>query len=285
VFKRVYDNREDFLTSTISFERRLREHLEAELARMEWQLGLRNPPAPRSLGKPSFHAPHFVCFIRTPHLAAFEIPGAATGDGAAPYRVTAVNAHLLFGGDGRRERLERENEFDALIGWLLDRAASERSFNDAYILLGDLNLAFDARDDRRRTEIVERIKRLNAELAGRNAATVVNFPFIDPRRNPRTGAVETIRTNARLDETFDQIGIFAHDPRLPGFEANTSVDDRNDPDAFDYQVFDFVDLFADALEGAALGALPADRRRALVARFQHDVSDHMPIWIRLPLPR
>ncbi len=241
----------------------------------------------RGVGRPRFHAPHFVCFIRTPFLAAFEIPSAGR---AEPYRITVVNAHLLFGGDARRERLERENEFTALIHWLLDRAASERSFNEDYVLIGDLNLAFDDRDDRRRIEIVARIKRLNAELAGRNASTVVNFPFIDfpfidPRQNPRTGAVETIRSNARLDETFDQIGIFAHDARLPGFEANPGVADRSDPDAFDYQLFHFVDLFAEAVEGLAFRALTAGRQRAFVSRFQHDVSDHMPIWIRLPLPR
>jgi Endonuclease/Exonuclease/phosphatase family len=282
VFQRLYDHREDFLVATIGFERSLRTHLEAEIEKLQWQLGRRTAQQPDGVGRPQFHAPHFVCFIRTPHLAAFEIPGA---DGARPYRITAVNAHLLFGGDAARERLERENEFTALLHWLLDRAASDRSFNQDYVLLGDLNLAFDDRDDRRRTEIVERIKRLNDELAGRNAATVVNFPFIDPRLNPRTGNVETIRSNARLDETFDQIGIFAHDRRLPGFEANPHVADRGDPDAFDYQLFDFVGLFAEALEGAPFGALAKRRQTALIRRFEHDVSDHMPIWIRLPLPR
>lgn len=282
VFERLYDNREDFLTSTIDFERKLRAHLEAEIRQLEWKLASSRSDKPRGVGRPQFHAPHFVCFIRTPHLATFEIPGA---DGAEPYRITAVNAHLLFGGDARRERLERENEFTALLHWLLDRAASEHSANGGYILMGDLNLAFDDGDDRRRTEIVERIKRLNEDLVGRNAPTVVNFPFIDPRRNPRTGAVETVRTNARFDQTFDQIGIFAHDHRLPSFEANPGVADGADPDAYDYQFFDFVDLFAEALDGALFGALEKARQTALIGRFQHDVSDHMPIWIRLPLPR
>ncbi len=39
VFERLYDNREDFLTSTIEFERRLREHLEAEIEKLGWSSG------------------------------------------------------------------------------------------------------------------------------------------------------------------------------------------------------------------------------------------------------
>ena len=281
VFDTLYEHGADFLAATIEFDRRMRAHLESEIQKLKWEAGARIPPRPRGVGVPRFHAPHFVSFVRTPFLGAFEIAGA---DGAEPYRLTLVNAHLLYGGDGRRERIERENEFTALVRWLLDRAASDRSYSGDHVLMGDLNLAFDDRDDRRRVEIVERIKALNAELASRGAATVVNFPFIDPRLNPRTGRVETIRTNARFDETFDQVGIFAHDARLPSFEANPGVARRADPDAFDYGFFDFVDLFAEAVAGAPWAGMTESAQKAFVARFQHDVSDHMPIWIRLKLP-
>jgi hypothetical protein len=153
-------------------------------------------------------------------MATFEV---RSPSGGAPYKFSLVNAHLLFGGDGRRERRERENEFNALTDWMLERVASTRSHHRDYILLGDLNLAFDEAEDKRRAEIIERIKSMNATLTEREAATVVNFPFIDPRRDPRTGEVRLIRTNARQDQTFDQIAIFAKDGRLPDCEANPGV--------------------------------------------------------------
>ena len=31
-------------------------------------------------------------------------------------------------------------------------------------------------------------------------------------------------------------------------------------------------------------SLAKDDRKALLKKFEHDLSDHMPIWIRLPLP-
>ena len=216
-------------------------------------------------------------------MATFEV---LSPSGGAPYKFSLVNAHLLFGGDGRRERRERENEFNALTDWMLERVASARSHHRDYILLGDLNLAFDEVEDKRRAEIIERIKSMNATLNEREAATVVNFPFIDPRRDPRTGEDTLIRTNARQDQTFDQIGIFAKDARLPNCEANPGVGDNSDPDAFDYQHFDFADLFAEAIFGAGteLFGMEKKAKASFIDRFQHDVSDHMPIWVRLPLP-
>jgi hypothetical protein len=169
---------------------------------------------------------------------------------------------------------------------MLERVASTRSLNRNYILLGDLNLAFDKADDKRRDEIVGRIKSMNETLNRREAATVVNFPFITERKDPRTGETAVIRTNARQSQTFDQIGIFAKDRRLPGFEANAGVADDPGPDAFDYQHFNFADLFAEAVlgPGTELSDMPKKPKAAFIDRFQHDVSDHMPIWIRLPLP-
>ena len=46
----------------------------------------------------------------------------------------------------------------------------------------------------------------------------------------------------------------------------------------DYGVFNFVDLFQKAL------SVPNSELRALFGRFEHKVSDHMPLWLRLPLP-
>lgn len=48
--------------------------------------------------------------------------------------------------------------------------------------------------------------------------------------------------------------------------------------------FDFSQLITRALTGESFEQLPHRRRRELVGRFEHDVSDHLPIWVRLPLP-
>lgn len=283
VLGNLYRHRGDFLSATVEFEDDYQAHLRAKVEKLTWKLKGSAGRKPKGRGEPRFHAPHFLTFIRTPHMATFEARSPGGGD---PYRFSMVNAHLLYGGDGRRERLERENEFNALTDWMLERVASTRSHNRSYVLLGDLNLAFDKAEDKRRTRIVERIKSMNATLNAREAATVVNFPFIDPRRDPRTGEPALIRTNARQDQTFDQIAIFAKDPRLPGFEVNPGVAENPDPDGFDYQYFDFADLFAEAVLGSdtELSDMERNAKAGFIDRFQHDVSDHMPIWIRLPLP-
>lgn len=283
VLGKLYRHRAEFMTAMADYADDQHAHLDAEIAKLEWKLAGEEGDKPKGKSAPNQKSPHFLSFIRTPHMATFEV---ASPGGAAPYTFSLVNAHLLFGGDGRRERRERENEFNALTDWMLERVASTRSHNRDYILLGDLNLAFDKAGDERRDEIVGRIKSMNDTLNRREAATVVNFPFIDERRDPRTGAMAVIRTNARQSQTFDQIGIFAKDARLPDFEANPGVADDPDPDAFDYQHFNFADLFAEAVLGAdtELSEMEKGPRTAFINRFQHDVSDHMPIWIRLPVP-
>ncbi len=50
----------------------------------------------------------------------------------------------------------------------------------------------------------------------------------------------------------------------------------------DYGVFNFVDLFSVALKGKPFADLGPTARTNLVARFEHKVSDHMPLWVRLP---
>jgi hypothetical protein len=56
----------------------------------------------------------------------------------------------------------------------------------------------------------------------------------------------------------------------------------------DYGMFNFVDLFSQALHDRPFGQLAADlsadELQTFFSRFEHNVSDHMPIWLRLPLP-
>ena len=56
------------------------------------------------------------------------------------------------------------------------------------------------------------------------------------------------------------------------------------PDGFDYGMFNFTELIAQALYGTPTSALDAKERRAMLKKFEHDLTDHMPIWIRLSKP-
>jgi hypothetical protein len=52
----------------------------------------------------------------------------------------------------------------------------------------------------------------------------------------------------------------------------------------DYGVFEFVRLFSDAVLQRPYESLLEEEKTDFFARFEHKVSDHMPLWIRLPLP-
>jgi len=215
----------------------------------------------------------FIAFIRQPHAVSFRVPGKS---GATPYEFVAVNAHLLYGG-GRKS--ERKMEFEALVSWLFDRAKKAETMPvKDMILFGDLNLDF-SNPVRQRPQYDDRLKALNGKLVSTDEPADFNFPFLD--EHPKLG---TIRSNARLSETYDQIGIIRRDPRLPGHEANDAAGTA--PGGFDFGVVDFVRLFQDALEGGrSVTEMSTAEKRAFVGRFEYDVSDHMPIWIRLPLPK
>ncbi|MDH3917983.1 MAG: hypothetical protein OEU25_07345, partial [Rhodospirillales bacterium] len=122
------------------------------------------------------------------------------------------------------------------------------------------------------------LKALNKrELRSRKSAKL-NFPFLT--RHPIHG--EFLRSNARLNQTYDQIGLVIHDPRLPDHGRNAQA--GGDPDGFNYDVFNFVELFSTALHDKPFDELSKRDRNALIKKFEHDLSDHMPIWIRLPKP-
>jgi endonuclease/exonuclease/phosphatase family metal-dependent hydrolase len=222
--------------------------------------------------KPVVHLPKFVTFIRQPLCVSFRIAGSGNAD---PYDVLAVNAHLLYG----KYKDERWFEFEALVGWLIERAKSaSRMYHPNIIMLGDCNLDFK-KTDKRRTEIETVLKKINGEeLAGKKHAKL-NFPFLTPY--PETN--EIFRSNARLSQTYDQIGLVVHDPRLPDHNQNKRAGKTKN--GFDYGVFNFVDLFAQAVYGKKHADLTSGQRKSFYGKFEHDVSDHMPIWIRLPRPK
>ena len=288
----LYDERADFLDAFKArvkdlddWQKKVDEKLapwQAEVA--AWEAAGKPGPKPKKPGKPrkpAFVLPHFLTFIRTPHCVSFRVRGAA---GAEPYAFLAVNAHLLYG-DKTKQRDEREMEFYGLVHWLVERARqAKRLYHKDMILLGDLNLDF-RKVDPRRERIEGEIKALNGgALKGGGRATVY-FPFLDvhpARRHIQPKERAVFRSTARRTETYDQIAVFSHDSRLPRPKDKSTAGGA--PGGFDYGVFNFVDLFAEALHGKPLLDLDEEQGVALIGKFEHDVSDHMPIWLRLPLP-
>jgi len=223
--------------------------------------------------KPVYGVPAFITFIRSPHVTAFEIPAA---NDEKPISFAAVNAHLIYG-----KQKERDAEFEALIKWLAHRLTDENRMTvDNFILLGDLNLNFD-KPQKDRDRIEKRIRLLNKEAFGDAEQRRIYFPLIDG--DAKSG--KAIRTNARQNQTFDQIAFFlgSQEKRLPNDKWRTLAAE-NQPDGFNYGVFNFTDLFARALMGEAYTRLTKAEKKALGKKFEHSVSDHMPIWVRIPRP-
>lgn len=234
----------------------------------------RNEGRSKKSTKPPFVLSNFLTFIRTPLCTSFRVPG--IGD-AEPYEFLTVNAHLLYGNKSK-QRHERELEFHALLQWMIERAKNvKKLYHKNLLLLGDLNLDFKKADERR-DKIEADIKGLNSTTFGSRKASTVNFPFLSvhPERN------EVFRSTARLTETYDQIGFFSHDERLPDPDANKTAGSK--ADGFDYGVFNFSDLFAQAIHGESFASLTKSKQKALLKKYEHDVSDHLPIWVRLPRP-
>jgi hypothetical protein len=231
----------------------------------------------------------FVQFIRTPFAASFSVHG---HPGLESYPFLAVNAHLHFG-----RPIDRRLEAEVLVEWILGKLRSKEASN--IVLLGDLNFSFE-RPKRDLERIVAKFEELGGFSKGAGKQVYVSFPFIfphpRPRQEPTSDPDGLLRSNVRLTQTYDQIGVFSLDRRVGGRLATSPEGHSPDEqwgladDAPDYGCFDFATLFSRALaKGRNLEQLAAAEgkgaRSALIRRFEHRVSDHMPIWIRIPLPR
>lgn len=258
ILSTLIENRDDVhdaLDPMVAYEKKL----------AAWQESRKGRRPPR----PKVRLPTFLAFIRAPFCVSFEIPG---HPGTEPYRFMGVNAHLYFGNfmDDRRQ------EFDALMNWIVGRVnENDATYYPNFILFGDLNLDYD-NPDRDRDRVERHLKRFDGESAD---GVRVNFPFLDPH----PGRTTVFRTNARLTETFDQIGLFFRDRRFPACDVNEDMGTH--PEGPDYGVFDFVDLFSRAVLKKPFVRLKKEEKASFVKRFEHKVSDHLPLWIRLPLPR
>jgi len=242
-----------------------------DLARIEAENEARRRAGKKRKTAPPVPQPRFLTFIRQPLCVSFEIKGQ---EGAEPYQFLAVNCHLLYGDDPD----ERRREFEALIAWLIERAKNpERMYYPNILMMGDCNLEFKE-PEVERPKIAEFLKSLNEKELGRRSPAEFNFPFLDVH----PGREEVFRTAARLKDTYDQAAIVFRDPRLPDYKQNRVA--GAEPDGYDFGVFNFVDLFSQALHGSDFRELGKSQQKDLLARFEHDLSDHLPIWIRLPLP-
>ncbi len=263
IARNLYENRPDFDGAWDDHTKRLGRW--EEKAAQKKALGKRAP------AKPGIELPRFVSFIRQPHLVSFRIPGSA---GVKPYELLVVNAHLLYG----KSKKEREWEFRALIEWLTVRAKKvDKLYHPNLLLLGDCNLDFDEEVTTMRDDVDAFIKDLNKRFLKSKKAATANFPMLTP--HPINGV---LRTALRQKQTYDQIGLFANDSRLPVPDNNANAGDS--ADGYNYGVFNLANLIAQALHGKNIDQVTKTQQKAIYKKAEFDISDHMPTWIRLPKP-
>ena len=228
----------------------------------------------KKLGLSDVEHPKFLTFIRNPHCASFSIKGQGNAD---PVEFLAVNAHLLYG----QSEEERTREFFALLEWLVQRAKqSKRMYYKNIILMGDLNMDFDSPESRY-SDIVKLLIELNSNLLTGQSAARVNFPFL----NVHPDQISLFNTNARKSETFDHVAFFI-DKNETGLPLDTQNQQagKSGPNGYDYGVFDFSELFAQAIHGKSFFELSKTQINSIYSKSKADVSDHMPIWVRVPVP-
>jgi len=272
--KELYDTME---TSTSAQAQRQYFHKQLPAFQKDQDAGL-HEKKPR---EPSFTVSldYFLQFIRLPFAVAFEVHG---HPGLDSYDFLAVNAHLHYG-----RMKDRKAEARALFEWIIHKVQSRDSSN--VVILGDLNFDYD-NPDKDLEEILTEFNAIYRETKSKQRL-YVSFPFIFPHPNPPSlhPQGEVYRTNSRLNQTYDQIGIFSQDKRVGEYLETTSTGHgtRTNWGAKglpDYGVFNFADLFSEALLEKPLMELGKAERSAFCKRFEHMVSDHLPIWYRIPLP-
>ncbi len=264
-------DRSKLLKTVIDNYEVLREELLPYLMYLDTHKSWQQNPVGKEPKPPKVNIPVFLTFIRQPFCSSFCILG---HPGTDPYKIMAVNAHLYFG----NSVTDRRQEFDALMEWILGRfKEKEAAYYPNFVLMGDLNLDFDnPKTDRER--IAKHIKSFDTKTQGSQSGANVYFPFLDAHPVHNT----LFRTNARLKETFDHIGFFNQDTRLPQYRHRDSMGSQERGP--NYGMFNFVELFNDALNAKPLETLTKPEKKAFYQKFEHEVSDHMPIWSRLSLP-
>ncbi len=254
------------------FERRKSIHTALE----KYAVDLKRFKAGEKKTRPQIKMPEFLAFIRTPFAAEFRI---------GEYDFVAIDAHLHYG----HYKSDRQLEGRAIAEWIVGKVRATESLNA--VLFGDLNLDYDnPKTDLKR--IIGVAKELRDQGRRGEKQVRVSFPFLFPHPDPKQPVppgAKIFRTNAKLTETFDQIAIFTQDDRLAKRLETRHTGHANkaawgaEPEGPDYGVFNFTELFAKALTGKAFHELEKAEQNALVKKFDFSVSDHLPIWFRMPL--
>jgi len=121
------------------------------------------------------------------------------------------------------------------------------------------------------------LKGLNKSVLKSKKAAKANFPLLS--EHPKHGI---LKTALRQKKTYDQIGIFSNDPRLPSPIDNQTA--GSVVGGYNYSVFNIANLIANALHNQNIDQLTKKKMKAIYKKSEYDISDHMPIWMRLKLP-
>ena len=262
IARNLYEHQSDFNNAWLKYTQKLKK----------WeQKVIENKAAgKRAPAKPALELPRFVSFIRQPHCVSFRIKAK---NNAVPFEFLVINAHLLYG----KNKIEREWEFRALLEWLTIRAKYiDKLYHPNLLLLGDCNLDFD-NINIMREEVDAFLKSLNKTVLKSRKAATANFPLLTP--HPQKGILVTA---LRQKQTYDQIGLFAHDKRLPDPDDNDNAGQTSG--SYDYGVFNMANLIANALFDRDITDVTSAQKKEIYKKSEFDISDHMPAWMRLKIP-
>ena len=71
---------------------------------------------------------------------------------------------------------------------------------------------------------------------------------------------------------------------MPTSVQNATMAPGPDGHGPDYGMFGFVNLFSVALKKKPFAAQSSAAKQSFIARFEHEVNDHMPLSVRVRLP-
>ncbi len=222
---------------------------------------------PKFSGRVKLPSP--IGFERAPHCISFE-----AGPLDAPTRFLAFNTHIVFG-----QKSDRTAEFQAFLDWLYQRwSRIDRIFAPNFLIFGDMNAEVakgDLKTSRKELlEFIEKADKDSKSKARRRASNAAERKLIDQQitlfpftKDTKFLKVPAIGSNLSKTERFDQIILMVRnlEAKNPG------------PGLWEVGVLDLPTLVSDALGGTQSAKFVEDR-------IKQQISDHLPIWLRVELP-
>ncbi|MEL6544430.1 MAG: endonuclease/exonuclease/phosphatase family protein [Myxococcota bacterium] len=212
---------------------------------------------------PTYKFPDFfVDFTRTP--SAYEL--VVQGKGGAEEKMLVVNAHMVYG-----ELDQREEELKALVQSAMGYASKGHNV----LLGGDLNLHLEEADAAKDLARIEGGLAALGQEALQEQGVAMNMPFLG--EHPEHG-LQT--TNLRDKFTYDHIAMLSKNGAFPTAEENTTAGQGD----YDFGVVRLDELFAEVIHGKPMAELTKAEKLEVYKRTEHDVTDHLPIWVRAKKP-